>query len=395
MSVPVNPRLSRLVDYPFRRLDRLLEGLEPAADRQIVMSIGEPQHSPPPVLVETLQRHAGDWGRYPPTRGTDALRAACANWLTRRYRLPTDMIDPDRHVLPVGGTREGLFAVALAAMPEHKSGRTPLVLMPDPFYQVYRGAAVVAGADPVFLPSNRSSGFLPDLDAIPQGVWERTALFYLCSPANPQGAVADGRYLRRLIGLVRSAGALLVMDECYAEIYCEAPPFGVMEAARALGGDLANVVSFHSLSKRSNVPGLRSGFVAGDAAFLEAFLRMRTYGGGQQPLPVQAAATELWNDDSHVEDNRALYRQKFQAAGTILEGRFGFYQPEGGFFLWLDVGNGEKAARTLWSSASVKVMPGGFLSSETGEADRHIRVALVPPADVVQKGLERLSEALG
>ena len=395
MPAPINPRLARLDDYPFRRLDRLLDGLSPVPDRPIVMSIGEPRHRPPPVVAETLRRHASEWGRYPPTRGTDALRTACAEWLTRRYRLPESMIDPGRHVLPVGGTREGLFAVALAAMPETRGGRAPLVLMPDPFYQVYRGAAVVAGAEPVFLPCTRAGGFLPDLEAIPDGVWERTALFYLCSPANPQGAVADRQYLARLIARVRSAGALLVMDECYAEIYSEVPPVGVMEAVRDLGGDLANVVSFHSLSKRSNVPGLRSGFVVGDAVFLEAFLRMRTYGGGQQPLPVQAAATELWRDDTHVEENRALYRRKFEAAADILRGRFGFFLPAGGFFLWLDVGDGERAARNLWGTAGVKVMPGGYLASEAGEAARHIRVALVPPIDVVRTGLGRLAEALG
>ncbi len=395
MSAPVNPRLLRLHDYPFRRLDRLLAGGPAASDPPIVMSIGEPQHPPPPLLAETLQRHAGEWGRYPPTRGTGALRTACAEWLVRRYRLPNDMIDPDRHVLPVAGTREGLFAVALAAVPENRGGRPPLVLMPDPFYQVYRGAAVVAGAEPVFLPCSRSGGFLPDLDAIPDEVWRRTALFYLCSPANPHGAAADRAYLCRLIHRTRAAGALLVMDECYAEIYWEGPPTGVMEAVRELGGDLANVVSFHSLSKRSNVPGLRSGFVAGDAGFLEAFLRMRTYGGGQQPLPVQAAAAALWQDDTHVEENRALYRRKFQVAEDILSGRFGFFRPAGGFFLWLEVGEGERAARTLWSAAGVKVMPGGYLASAPGEADRHIRVALVPPVDAVRVGLERVAEALG
>ncbi len=390
-----NPRLSQLNDYPFRRLDRLLERLSPAVDPTIVMSIGEPQHPPPPVLARTLARHADSWGRYPPTRGTQALRQACADWLARRYRLPPDMIDPDRHVLPVAGTREGLFSVALAAVPETKAGQTPLVLMPDPFYQVYRGAAVMAGAEPYFLPSIRANGYLPDLDAISAATWDRTALFYLCTPSNPQGAVADLDYLGRLIERVRAAGALLVADECYAEIYCDRPPVGVMQAVRKMGGSLDNVVSFHSLSKRSNVPGLRSGFVAGDSVLLEAFLRMRTYGGGQQPLPVQAAAVELWRDDAHVEENRDLYRRKFDAAEKILDGCFDFFRPDGGFFLWLDVGDGEKATRTLWSEAGVKVMPGGFLASDSAEAGRHIRVALVPPLDVVCEGLIRMVRVLG
>lgn len=394
MPAPVNPRLHRLDDYPFRRLDQLLAGLQPAARQPVVMSIGEPQHPPPSILEETLRRNAHAWGRYPPTRGTDALRTACADWLKRRYRLPPGMVDPDRHVLPVAGTREGLFAIALAAMPETKSGRKPFVLMPDPFYQVYRGAAVVAGAEPIFLPCLRAGGFLPDFGGLPDAVWDRTAVVYLCSPANPQGAVASPAYLARLIERVRSAGALLVVDECYAEIYCDVPPAGVMEAVRDLGGDLDNVVSFHSLSKRSNVPGLRSGFVAGEAALLEAFLRMRTYSGGQQPLPVQEAATELWKDDTHVEENRALYRDKFTAAESILHDRFRFYRPAGGFFLWLHVRNGEAAAQTLWSEAGVKVMPGRYLASETNESSEHIRVALVPPIESVRAGLEQLAGAL-
>lgn len=392
MPAPRNPRLDLLDDYPFRRLDRLLEG--PPGAAPVVMSIGEPRHPPPALLAETLARHADGWGRYPPTGGTPELREACAAWLGGRYRLPAGMVDPDRHVLPVAGTREGLFSVALAAMPERRGGGPPRVLMPDPFYQVYRGAAVMAGAEPAFLPATRETGFLPDLDAVADGLG-RAAAVYLCTPANPQGAVAGPAYLGRLLGLVRERDALLVVDECYAEIWCDRPPPGILEACRDAGGSLANVVAFHSLSKRSNVPGLRSGFCAGDAAFLAGFLRMRTYGGGQQPLPVQAAAAALWRDEEHVEANRALYRAKFDAAGRILDGRFGFYRPGGGFFLWLDVGDGEEAARRLWREAGVRVMPGTYLASgEGGDSRRHVRVALVPGPEETREGLERLAATL-
>lgn len=392
MPAPRNPRLDRLRDYPFRRLDRLLDappGREPA-----VMSIGEPQHPPPALLAETLARHAGAWGRYPPTAGTPELRGACADWLAARYRLPPGMVDPGRHVLPLAGTREGLFSAALAAMPGPRGGRAPRVLMPDPFYQVYRGAAVMAGAEPAFLPATRATGFLPDLDAVADGLGD-AAVVYLCTPANPQGAVAGADYLAALLAMVRERGALLVVDECYAEIWCDRPPPGILEACRGAGGSLANVVAFHSLSKRSNAPGLRSGFCAGDPDFLAAFLRMRAYGGPQQPLPVQAAAAALWRDERHVEENRALYRAKFDAAGRILGGRFGFYRPGGGFFLWLDVGDGEEAARRLWRDAGVRVMPGAYLASDGHpDARRHIRVALVPGLRETRGALARLAETL-
>ncbi len=394
MPAPANPRLALLDDYPFRRLDRLL-GPPPANLRPVVMSIGEPQHEPPTLIAEILTRNADGWGRYPPTRGTDDFRKACASWLTGRFSLPQDMVDPGHHVLPVAGTREGLFAIALATMPEKQSGRSPLVLIPDPFYQVYRGAAIMAGAEPYFLPATRRTGFLPDLDALDAKDLSRIKLVYLCSPANPQGAVADLTYLSRLVEIVRTHDALLVVDECYSEIYDATPPPGVLEACRESGGGLENVLAFHSLSKRSSVPGLRSGFVAGDAAVLEVFLGMRTYGGGQQPLPVQAVAAALWRDETHVEKSRDLYREKFDAAEEILGGRFCFYRPAGGFFLWLDVGNGEQAAQTLWQQAGVRVMPGSYLaSSKDGDAERHVRVALTPNIEETREGLRRIASTL-
>jgi N-succinyldiaminopimelate aminotransferase len=392
-----NPRLAALSDYPFDRLRALLADLAPGAP-PIVLSVGEPRHAPPPLLKEALAAANDGWGRYPPVEGTAEFRAAACDWLTRRYALPAGFLDPDRHVLPVAGTREGLFTIALAALPERKAGDRPVVLLPNPFYQVYLGAAVIGGAEPVLLPAGRESGFLPDLDAVPAAVLERTAICYLCSPANPQGAVADVAFLERAVALARRHAFLLVVDECYGEIYDVAPPPGALAAAAAAGGGPQGVVVFHSLSKRSSAPGLRSGFVAGDAEVLAAFRRLRSYGGATLPLPVLAASAALWRDETHVAANRALYRAKFDMAERLLAGRFGFYRPSGGFFLWLDVGDGEAAARTLWRETGVRVLPGAYLArAANGHANpgrAFIRVALVDSLAVTEDALRRLNNVL-
>ncbi|MCU0839280.1 MAG: aminotransferase class I/II-fold pyridoxal phosphate-dependent enzyme [Rhodospirillales bacterium] len=393
----LNPHLTTLTDYPFDRLRALLDGTPPGAP-PIALSVGEPRHPPPPWLGDVLAAQPADWGRYPPIEGTPDFRAAVAGWLTRRYALPADFIDADRHVLPVAGTREGLFLIALAVLPERKAGGRPVVLLPNPFYQVYLGAAVVGGAEPVLLPAGPASGFLPDLDALPAALLDRTAIFYLCSPANPQGAIADAGYLEALIGLARRHDFVLIVDECYAEIYDRQPPAGALAAAAALGDAPDRLAVFHSLSKRSSVPGLRSGFVAGDAAILAAFRRLRAYGGATLPLPVLAASAALWRDEAHVAANRALYRAKFDAAERWLAGRFGFYRPAGGFFLWLDVGDGEAAALRLWRQAGVRVLPGAYL----GRADAggvnpgaaYIRIALTADLATTEDALRRLVNAL-
>ncbi len=387
--------------HPFTRLNTLLQDLAPGGPGEpLLFSVGEPRHAPPPILRDELDRHAALWSRYPQAVGTPDFRAAVHEWLTRRYGLPPGMIDPDRHLLPAAGSREALFMAALSAVQEwHGQGPRPAVLIPNPFYHVYAGAAAVAGAEPVFLPATAETGFLPDLEALDRALLDRTALAYVCSPANPQGAVADLGYLRRWIELARRHGFVVAFDECYAEIYTEAPPPGALQACAALGGDLTGVLAVHSLSKRSGAAGLRSGFVAGDARLIRRQAQLVNFGGVAPPLPVLAASAALWRDETHVEAVRALYRENFAVAAEILDGRFGFAAPPaGGFFLWLDVGDGEAAARRLWAEAGVRVLPGAYMAraDATGRSpgDRYIRVALVYDPATTAEGLRRLVATL-
>lgn len=390
-----NDRLDRLSEFPFRRLAAMLaaEPTPPAPVRDL--AIGEPKHPPPAILAETVAASAGLWNRYPPVHGTPEFRAAAAGWLARRFGLPETALDPDRHIVPVAGTKEALYLLP-SLLVGTRAGGVPAVLMPDPVYAVYYGAAVMAGAEPVLLPATAATGFLPDLDALSPALLDRTALLYLCSPANPQGAVADLAYLTRALALARRHGFVLAVDECYSELWDQAAPPGALEAAWAADRSFANLVVLHSLSKRSSAPGLRSGFVAGDPALMAQFLRLRAYASPVQPLPLMAAATALWQDEAHVEANRALYRAKFDLAQRLLGGRFGFYRPQGGFFLWLDVGDGEAACRRLWREAGIKVLPGAYLS--VGGADSpgrpYIRVALVDMPEAVEQALTRIASIL-
>jgi succinyldiaminopimelate transaminase len=395
----VNDRIARIGDYPFDRLRALLDPLTPrAGDAPLSLALGEPQHAPPELLSRIVSENADLWGRYPPMLGTPEFRAAVADWLGRRYGLPPGMVDPERHVLPVSGTREGLFMAAFVAVPEQRGGEQPAVLMPNPFYQVYVGAAALAGAEPVYVPATRDTGFLPDFASLAPDLLRRTAMAYYCSPANPQGTVADMDTLKRLIELAREYDFVLVADECYSEIYDHVPPTGMFEACAALGGGLDNVLMFQSLSKRSSAPGLRSGFAAGDASLIALFKRVRDYGGAPPPLPLLAAATALWQDEAHVEANRALYRQKFDLAEERLGGRFGFYRPPGGFYLWLDVGDGEAAAASLWRDAALRVIPGAYLARTdadgTNPGAAYIRAAMVHDIDTTADALERLNRTL-
>ena len=395
----VNDRIARIGDYPFDRLRALLDPLTPrAGDAPLSLALGEPQHAPPELLSRIVSENADLWGRYPPMLGTPKFRAAVADWLGRRYGLPPGMVNPERHVLPVSGTREGLFMAAFVAVPEQRGGEQPAVLMPNPFYQVYVGAAALAGAEPVYVPATRDTGFLPDFASLAPDLLRRTAMAYYCSPANPQGTVADMDTLKRLIELAREYDFVLVADECYSEIYDHVPPTGMFEACAALGGGLDNVLMFQSLSKRSSAPGLRSGFAAGDASLIAVFKRVRDYGGAPPPLPLLAAATALWQDEAHVEANRALYRQKFDLAEERLGGRFGFYRPPGGFYLWLDVGDGEAAAASLWRDAALRVIPGAYLARTdadgTNPGAAYIRAAMVHDLDTTADALERLNRTL-
>ena len=349
-------------------------------------------------MIETVVSENADlWGRYPPMAGTPDFRAAAASWLTTRYGLPQGFVDPERNVIPVSGTREGLFLIALAAVPEEKAGKRPAVLIPNPFYQVYAGAAVAAGAEPVYVPAVAETDFLPDFSALDEDVLARAALAYLCSPSNPQGAVADLSYLERAVELAREYHFLLVLDDCYSEIYDRAAPHSGIEVCAA-NNSLEGVCVFQSLSKRSSAPGLRSGFVAGSEDLIRVFTRLRDYGGAPPPLPLLAAATALWRDETHVEENRTLYRRKFDLAEGALSGRFGFYRPGGGFYLWLDVGDGEAAALRLWREAALRVLPGAYLA-RTGDdgvnpGARYIRCALVHDPSVTTEALNRLAATL-
>ena len=396
-----NERISQIGAYPFDRLRALLAPVAPPAGvASIALSLGEPRHPPPAMIRDAVGADHTLWGRYPPMRGTDEARAAIAGWAAARYGLPAAMLDPARNVVPVCGTREALFMIALAAVPERKNGARPVVLMPNPFYQVYLGAAVIAGAEPVLVAADRDTGFLPDFASLPADILARTALAYFCSPANPQGAIASKRTLAALVGLAREHGFVLACDECYSEIYDRgaAPPAGMLEACRDLGGGLENVVVFNSLSKRSSCPGLRIGFVIGEGRFIDRFARLRDYGGAAPPLPLLAAARVLLGDEEHVAASRALYRRKFDLAEEILGERPGFYRPPGGFYLWLDVGDGEAAARRLWARAAVRVLPGAYVA-RPGDDGRdpgaaYIRVALVHDLDTTREALGRLARVL-
>jgi aspartate/methionine/tyrosine aminotransferase len=402
---PINDRLERLADYPFTRLAELLDSRLPAAGIEpAIMSVGDPQHPSPAILAEAIAANAHLWHQYPPLMGTEDFREAVGGWLGRRYGLPEGVLDPHRSIMPVSGTREALFMAGLLAVPAAKAGRRPAAALPNPFYPAYEGAAVMAGAEPVPLAATAASGNLPDLDALSPGLLDRLAVFYLCSPANPQGAVADLAYLRRLIGLARRHGFVLAVDECYSEIWDRAAPPGLLEAAAGIdGGRLDNLLAFNSLSKRSNAAGLRSGFVAGDPALIAAFRALRCYAAAGMPYPVLAASAALWSDETHVATNRDRYRLKIDAAERTLRaaglaGTFGFFRPAGGFFLWLDVGDGEAAALRLWRQAAVRVLPGAYLTRPGADGANHgrpfIRVALVHEPARIAEAMARLCETL-
>lgn len=391
----MNPDLERLQPYPFEKLNRLKAGVVPPADKpHIALSIGEPAHRPPAFIGEALLTHLHGLGNYPLTKGRLDLREAIAAWLTGRFQLPLDSIDPERHVLPVNGTREALFAFAQAVV--DRSGK-PLVVSPNPFYQIYEGAALLAGAEPWFLNTTADNRFLPDLDAVPAEVWRRTQLVYLCSPGNPTGAVADIATLQRLIRLADEHDFVIASDECYSELYFDesAPPPGLLQAAAAMGrDDYARCVVFHSLSKRSNVPGLRSGFVAGDAEVLKKFLLYRTYHGCAMPPPTQAASLIAWKDEAHVRQNRDLYRTKFEAVLSVLTDVMDVRRPDAGFYLWARTPMDEQEfTRRLFAQQNVTVLPGCYLSREAhgiNPGAGYVRMALVAEPEECVEAARRI-----
>jgi N-succinyldiaminopimelate aminotransferase len=383
---------------PFVRLRELL-GDAPPGKPAISLAVGEPQHAIPPFVAPVIAAHVAEFGRYPMNKGLDAFAEAVAQWLGRRYDLPRP-VDPAAEVLVLNGTREGLFLAALAAknyVPP-RAGR-PAVLVPNPFYAAYSAGAIAADCEPVYLPATAASGFLPDLDALSDELLSRTVAFYLASPSNPQGAVADRAYLDKLTALARRFDFLILADECYCEIYSTDVPPGMLEAA---GADFKNVVVFHSLSKRSNLPGLRIGFAAGDCKFLASYLELRNVAAPQVPTPMQHVAIAAYNDETHVEENRRLYREKFDLADQIIGDRYGYRRPAGGFFLWLDVsaqGGSEKATELLWRKVGLRVVPGRYLAREQNDGSNpgadYIRVAMVQNKEITAEAMHRLVEVLG
>lgn len=385
-------RFSNLPDYAFPRLRKLLDPHAPGGD-PIAMTIGEPRHAMPDFVGPILAQNLAGFGVYPPNDGTPELLAAIAGWIARRYGVQV----ADNRLMVLNGTREGLFNAAIALCPEQKNGQRPVVLMPNPFYQVYAVAALTVGAEPVYVPATAATGFLPDYGSLPKDVLDRVAIAYICSPANPQGAVASADYLADLLALAEKQDFRIFADECYSEIWREAPPPGLLAVAQAQGADPERVAVFHSLSKRSNLPGLRSGFVAAGPQAMVRIRQLRAFAGAPLPLPLQRVAEACWQDEAHVDASRALYQQKFRDAAQVFAGVQGVALPDGGFFLWLPVDDGEQAALKLWRQTGVRVLPGAYLSREVGGENPgrgYIRVALVAPREETQRGLIQLRDCL-
>jgi len=395
---PPSPTRADIGRSPFVRLRELLGTIEPGKP-PISLAVGEPQHRVPAFVGPVLAAHIDEFGRYPMNKGLDAFCEAAAAWLGRRFALPRP-IDPTNEILVLNGSREGLFLAAIAAA-RWVSGRRgrPAMLLPNPFYAAYAAGAVTANCEPVYLPAMAATGFLPDLETLSEELLARTVAFFIASPANPQGAVADPAYLERVVALARRFGFLVFSDECYSEIYTRHPPAGILEAA---GPDFANVVEFQSLSKRSNLPGLRIGFAAGDRRFLARFLKLRNISAPQVPMPAQRVAIAAYGDEVHVEENRRLYAQKYDLADTIIGKRYGYRRPEGGFFLWLDVsglGGDEAVALRLWREAGLRVVPGRYLAREQADGSNpglgYIRIAMVQDQETTAQALHRLVAVLG
>jgi aspartate/methionine/tyrosine aminotransferase len=395
---PPSPVRADVGRSPFVRLRELLGDALPGKPA-ISLAVGEPQHAVPSFVGPVIAAHIAEFGRYPMNKGLDDFCVAAASWLGRRFKLPRP-IDPATEILVLNGSREGLFLAALAAT-RWASGRRgrPAMLIPNPFYAAYAAGTVAADCEPVYLPATAATGFLPDLDALPEELLARTVAFFFASPANPQGAVADLAYLQRLVALARKHGFLVFSDECYSEIYTRRPPAGMLEAGVA---DFANVVQFQSLSKRSNLPGLRIGFAAGDKSFLARFLELRNVAAPQVPTPMQHVAIAAYGDEAHVEENRRLYSQKFDLADQIIGDRYGYRRPGGGFFLWLDVsaqGGDEAVTLRLWKEAGLRVVPGSYLARDQADGSNpglgYIRVAMVHDQETTAEALHRLVAVLG
>jgi N-succinyldiaminopimelate aminotransferase len=393
----MNPDLGRLLPYPFERLAALTRDVTPPPGLSpIRLTIGEPRHAPPAFVLEALAAALPAVGVYPLTQGLPELRSACARWLERRFDLGADAVDPDTMVLPVNGTREALFAFAQAVVDRSRGAR---VLMPNPGYQIYEGAAFLAGAEPCYLETSPATGWLPDLDAVPADAWARCQLLYLCTPGNPTGVVMDLDFISRVLALADRHGFVVASDECYSELYADegSPPPGLLQASARLGRPgFERCMVFHSLSKRSNLPGLRSGFVAGDPALIAGFRLYRTYHGSAMPEHVQRASIVAWQDEAHVIANRGLYRAKYDAVMPLLQGVLEVERPPGSFYLWpATPGDDAAFARDLFAATHVSVLPGSYLGRDAGRGNPgrgRLRVSLVASLEDCVAAAQRISE---
>ncbi|MFS4581848.1 aminotransferase class I/II-fold pyridoxal phosphate-dependent enzyme [Phaeobacter sp. C3_T13_0] len=386
-------RFSNLPPYAFPRLRALLDHHTPGGD-VVHMTIGEPKHDFPAWVTDVIVENAAGFQSYPPNEGSVELREAISNWIKRRYDVS---VDPMTQVMALNGTREGLYNAAMALCPEQKNGQKPVVLIPNPFYQVYMVASISVAAEPVFVPATAETDHLPDYSSLSPEVLNRTAVAYICSPANPQGAVASRDYWTQLINIAEQYDFRIFADECYSEIYRDAAPIGALSIAQELGADPERVVLFNSLSKRSNLAGLRSGLIAGGPETMKRVHQLRAYSGTPLPAPLQAAAVQVWADEAHVEENRTLYREKYQIADRVFDGLDGYMAPQAGFFLWLPVQDGETAALKLWQETGVRVLPGAYLAQGGGIENPgagYIRVALVAPAQQTEAALRKLRSCL-
>lgn len=387
-------RFSDLPESTWPRLRHLLDGHAPGAD-PIAMSIGEPRHAFPPWVGEVLSAHIKEFNSYPPNDGTPELLNAIAGWVSRRYSVELQL---DRQIMALNGTREGLFNAAIALCPETtRGGGLPAVLIPNPFYQVYALGALAAGAEPIYVPATAETGFLPDYGSLDPKLLDRVEIAYLCSPSNPQGAVASREYWADLIELAERHDFKVFADECYSELYREDPPIGAVQVATEMGASPERVLIFNSLSKRSNLPGLRSGFVAGGPENIKRIKQLRAYAGAPLPYPLQRVAEKVWADEAHVDENRALYIDKYRMADAIFADVPGYQPPQAGFFLWLPAEDGEQSALKLWRETGVRVLPGAYLGADAGGTNPgkdYIRVALVAEKQELQGGLNKLRTCL-
>ena len=395
----MNPGLVYCHPYPFEKLAQLKRGIVAPADKaHIALSIGEPAHPTPRFIQQALFEHIDGLGNYPTTKGILPLRQAIADWLVQRFNIPHSVIDPETQVLPVSGTREALFSIAQAVInPADKA----IVMMPNPFYQIYEGAALLAGAEPYFLNVTAETGYLPDFDSVPEAIWQRCKLIYTCSPGNPSGAVMAQAQMEQLLNLAEKYDFIIASDECYSELYDNegSPPAGLLQTAYAVGNTaFKRCLVFHSLSKRSNAPGLRSGFVAGDAEILKAYFQYRTYQGCAMPLPTQQASVLAWQDESHVIENRQLYRAKFDAFVSILKDMCEIEKPAASFYVWLKTAiNDTEFAKHLFAQENITVLPGSYLSREAhgdNPGAYHVRIALVAPLAECNEAANRIKQFL-